>query len=370
MKVIMTGGGTGGHIYPAIAIANKIQEEYNDAEILFVGTQKGLESEIVPSCGYDIKTITVSGFNRKELMKNIDTLKRVVKGLKEANDIIRDFKPDIVIGTGGYVCGPVVLAAALKGIKTFIHEQNAFPGMTNKILSRFADIIFISFEESRKYFRNKKKIVLSGNPLRDEFFRQNYKRAKEKLNIQESDFAIICFGGSRGAEKINEHMLKVIEILNGIEGVKLFFVTGKVHYEMIQKEIQERKILLSDNIVVLDYIHNMSDYMLASDLVISRAGALTISEICACGKPSILIPSPYVTGNHQYHNAKVVADRGAAYMIQEKELNEDKMIRIIFKLKNSSKIKNEMMKQSKELSHMDASDIIIRHIKQYLINNS
>jgi len=262
----------------------------------------------------------------------------------------------------------VVLAASLKGIKTFIHEQNAFPGVTNRILSRFADVIFISFEESKKYFNSKrnKKIVLSGNPLREDFLKREFTAAKEKLGIRTKDFAIICFGGSRGAEKINEEMINVIEVLNCIDDIKVFFVTGKVHYDLIHKEIVKRNIVLGDNIKVLDYIYNMPDYMSACDLVISRAGALTISEICALGKPSILIPSPYVTGNHQYHNAKVAADRGAAYIIEERDLSGDKIIPIIFKLKSNNILKNRMSEQSKSLSHGNAVNIILEHIEQYL----
>lgn len=362
--MIITGGGTGGHIYPAIAIANKIKKENTNAQILFVGTEKGLESELVPKNGYDIKKITVSGFNRKKLLSNFKTIQKVMKGFKESNKIINEFKPDIVIGTGGYVCGPVVLAASLKGIKTFIHEQNAYPGVTNKILSKFVNKIFISFEESRKYFKTKEKTVITGNPLRQDFLDQNAKQARKKLSLSKDDFAIICFGGSRGAEKINETMIKVIEVLNKIDNIKLFFITGKVHYDSIMNKMKSRNIKLSDNIKVLDYVHNMSDYMCACDLVISRAGALTIAEINASGKPSILIPSPYVTGNHQYHNAKVVADHGGAYIVEEKDLNEEKIISIIFKLKNCEEIRFEMAQSSKKLSSSKADEIIFSHIKE------
>lgn len=356
----MSGGGTGGHIYPAIAIANQIKKEFKEAQILFVGTERGLENEIVPANGYDIKTITVSGFNRKKLMKNFGTMLKAMKGLREAREIIKEFKPDIVIGTGGYVCGPVVFTASIMGIKTFIHEQNALPGVTNKILCKFADVTFISFEESEKYFNKAKRVVLSGNPLREEFIEYT-----EAIKSQQSgSFKVICFGGSRGAEKINASMLKVLEVLNGIDDIELYFVTGKAHYHSVMREIENKRIQLKDNIHVLDYIHNMSEYMSASDLVISRAGALTIAEVNALGKPAILIPSPYVTGNHQYFNAKVVADCGAAYIIEERELSEEKIMSIIFKLKNSQAILKEMGENSKKLAHLDAADIILRHIKQ------
>lgn len=364
MRAIITGGGTGGHIYPAIAIADRIKKENPSAEILFVGTEKGLESKIVPQNGYKIKTITVSGFNRKKIHKNFKLLQKVMKGLKESNDIIKEFKPDMVIGTGGYVCGPIVFAASLKGIKTFIHEQNAFPGVTNKILSKFVDKIFISFEESKKYFKAKEKLVLVGNPLRQDFSAQDHEKARKKLGLAKKDFAIICFGGSRGAEKINDSMVKVLEVLNQIDDIKLFFITGSVHYEQIKNKISSEGIGLSDNIQVLDYVHNMSDYMCACNLVISRAGALTIAEINACGKPAILIPSPYVTGNHQFHNAKVVADHGGAYIVEEKDLNEEKIISIIFKLKNCEEMLLEMSNYSKKMSHTNADQLILSHIKE------
>lgn len=366
MRVIITGGGTGGHIYPAIAIADRIKKEDPNAEILFVGTERGLESEIVPQNGYEIKTITVSGFNRKKLHKNLKTIHKVMKGLRESNAIINSFKPDMVIGTGGYVCGPIVFAASLKGIKTFIHEQNAYPGVTNKILSRFVDRIFVSFEESKKYFKAKDKIILTGNPLRQDFSNQDSNRLREKLGLSRNDFAIVCFGGSRGAEKINSNIIKVLDVFNKIEDIKLFFITGKVHYQSIMNKIESKSIHLSDNIKIMDYVHNMSDYMGACDLVISRAGALTLAEINATGKPSILIPSPHVTANHQYHNAKVVADHGGAYIVEEKDLNEEKIISIIFKLKNCEEILYEMGKHSKEMSNSNADEAILSHIKECL----
>ncbi|MFA5527589.1 MAG: undecaprenyldiphospho-muramoylpentapeptide beta-N-acetylglucosaminyltransferase [Peptostreptococcales bacterium] len=363
MKVIMTGGGTGGHIYPAIAIADKIKSVYKDAEILFVGTKQGLENDIVPRSGYPIQNISVKGFYRKKIWRNLGTLQKAMKGLAEANKVIKEFNPDVVIGTGGYVCGPVVFAASRKNIKTYIHEQNAFPGVTNKILARFVDKIFISFDASRKYFKNQDKIVFTGNPLRKEFI--GYSREKANANLKRSGdgFTIVCFGGSRGAEKINEAMLGVIEILNKIEDIHLFFITGKIHYKDFMEKIEGKGIELGQNIKILDYADNMVDYMYASDLVISRAGAITIAEINAAGKPSILIPSPHVTGNHQYYNAKVVADHGAAYIIEDKDLKEETIINIIFKLINSRDILLEMGKCSERMKSVEAENIILENIK-------
>lgn len=358
MKVIMTGGGTGGHIYPAIAIADKIKRKNPQAEILFVGTEKGMEKDLVPKSGYHIEFITVSGFHRKKPWKNIRTALDLAKGNGQAKKIISRFKPDLVIGTGGYVCGPIVRAAHKKGIKTYIHEQNAFPGVTNKLLERYVEKIFVSFEESKKYFKNKDKLVVTGNPIRKSFLTQGINNHREKLQIGANDFVILCFGGSRGAGKINSTMLELVETLNSISGVHLFFITGKIYYKQILDQLKEGNVTLSDNISILEYADNIHEYMGASDLIISRAGALTISEITAIGKASILIPSPNVTGNHQYFNAKVVADGGGAILIEEKNLNEEKLISTIMRLVNNKELLNKMARASENLGRLDAVEMI------------
>ena len=197
MKVIMTGGGTGGHIYPAIAIADKIKERDPEAEILFVGTEKGLERELVPRSGYPIRFITVSGFNRKNMLKNIKVAKDLAKGSRQAKAILKEFMPDVVIGTGGYVCGPMVRAAHKKGIRTFVHEQNAFPGVTNKILEKYVDKVFISFEAAGEHFVHKEKLEITGNPVRKVFFEGDRPVCRKTLGLKPGDFALLCFGGSR-----------------------------------------------------------------------------------------------------------------------------------------------------------------------------
>lgn len=365
MKVIMTGGGTGGHIYPAVAIADKIKSEHPEVEILFVGTNRGMEKDIVPACGYKLKTITVSGFNRKKILENVKTLADLAKGLKEARQIIKEFKPDLVVGTGGYVCGPIVMCAYLKGIKIAIHEQNAFPGVTNKILSRFADRIFISFNDSKRFFKSSKNIVFSGNPLRKSFLVSDPKLIKAKLGIDNDEFVILCFGGSLGAEKINETMIKAIEVLNGLKDIKLYFITGKAHYQGIIDRFKKSGISLSKRIEILEYTNNMAEYINAADLVICRAGALTIAEITACGKPSVLIPSPNVTDNHQFFNAKVVADEGGAILLEEKDLSDESLLHAIVNVKNDPDILKEMGKKSRKIGQVDAAEIIYQNIKSY-----
>jgi len=362
MKVIMTGGGTGGHIYPAIAIADKIKRKNPDAEILFVGTQRGMEKELVPKNGYDIKFITVSGFHRKKLWRNVKTLFDLAKGNREAKRIISQFQPDLVIGTGGYVCGPVVRAAHKKGIRTFIHEQNAFPGVTNKLLEKYVEKVFISFPESKLYFKDQSKLVITGNPIRKSFMVCGLQNSREKLNIRSNEFVVLSFGGSLGSFRINRAMVNALETLNGESDVRLYFITGKNYYHQICNEINEKGIPLSEQIKIMEYADNMQDYISCADLIISRAGALTVSEITACGKASILIPSPNVTGNHQYFNAKVVADKGGAIIIEEKDLSDESLLSVILRLKNNKEALNSMAAASEKIGRLDAVDTIYDHL--------
>lgn len=363
MKVIMTGGGTGGHIYPAIAIADKIKERYEDAEILFVGTEKGMEKTLVPKHGYPIEYITVAGFNRKNMIKNIEVLRKLRKGNRQAKEIMKSFKPDVVIGTGGYVCGPVVRAAHKAGIRTYTQEQNAFPGMTNKILEKYVEKVFLGFSDAQKYFKHREKHIISGNPVRKDFFQADKVSSREELGFAQDDFVLLVFGGSQGAGRINKAMLTVIETLNGMDKVQVCMATGKFYYDAILTEFKERKVELADNIHIIEYISNMDKYLSGADLVISRSGALTVAEVTVCGKAAIFIPSPMVTGNHQFYNAKAVADKGGAIIIEEKELQNDDLVSQIMKLKNSPDTIKEMSKCSKECAPMDAVEVICNNIE-------
>lgn len=363
MKVIMTGGGTGGHIYPAIAIADKIKERYPDSEILFVGTEHGLEKKLVPENGYPIEFITVAGFNRKNPLKNIEVMRKLHKGSKQARQLIRDFEPDVVIGTGGYVCGPVVRAAHKAGIKTYTHEQNAFPGVTNKLLENYVEKVFLGFGEAQKYFKHREKHIVCGNPVRKVFFEADKQQSRRKLGFAEDDFVLLVFGGSQGAGRINKAMLSVIEALNGMDKVQVCMATGSRYYDAILQELAEvRGIKLADNIHILEYISNMDEYLSASDLVISRSGALTVAEVTVCGKAAIFIPSPIVTGNHQYYNAKAVADHGGALIIEEKDMDNDKLIAQILRFKNDPEMTAEMAQRSRECAPVDAVDIICNNL--------
>ncbi len=358
MRIIMTGGGTGGHIYPAIAIADKIKRKHPEAEILFIGTERGMEKDLVPKNGYEIRFITVSGFNRKKLWKNLRTAADLAIGYRQASRIIEEFRPDMVIGTGGYVCAPVVRAAQKKGIRSYIHEQNAYPGLTNKLLEKYAEKVFVSFPESKKHFKNQDKLIITGNPIRKSFIICGMNNSREKMGIKATEFVILCFGGSLGSEKINSTMLHVIKAINGMPEIRLFFITGKYYYTNVCNTIEKEDIVLNDNINVIEYADNMHEYISAADLVISRAGALTVSEITACGKASILIPSPNVTGNHQYYNAKVVADKGGAIIIEEKDLSDESLLGIILRLKNNKEALNNMSAASAKVGRIDAVDMI------------
>ena len=364
MKVIMTGGGTGGHIYPAIAIADKIKERYADAEILFVGTEKGLETKLVPENGYPIEYITVAGFNRKNPLKNIEVIKKLHQGNKQAKKLMQEFKPDVVIGTGGYVCGPVVRAASKAGINAYTHEQNAFPGMTNKLLESHVKKVFLGFPEAAEYFKKPEKHIVAGNPVRKAFFDADMKSSREKLGFDKDDFVLLVFGGSQGAGRINKAMIEVIKTLNGTAGVQVCMATGARYYDAIMQEL--RDVLGADpaeNIHILEYISNMDEYLSAADLVVSRSGALTVAEVTVCGKAAIFIPFPYATGNHQFYNAKAVADHGGAVIIEEENLTDEKLVAEILKFKNDPELVKNMGVKSRECAPMDAADIVCNNIE-------
>lgn len=362
MKVIMTCGGTGGHIYPAIAIADEIKKRRPDTQILFVGSEIGLEKTLVPENGYDIELISSDGFNRKNLLKNIEVIKKLRKGSKRSKEILRDFKPDVVIGTGGYASAPIMKAAQKMQINTYIHEQNAFPGMANKLLEKHVQKLFLGFEEASGHFKYPEKHVPSGNPVRKEFMNADRDKAREELGFSPSDFVLLAFGGSQGAGRVNKAMLKIIETFNGVKDFKICLATGSYYYTAINRELEDKGIEVEENVNIKEYIYDMAKYLAASDLVISRSGALTVAEATVCGKPAIFIPSPMVTGNHQFFNAKAVADKGGAIIIEEKNLDNDKLVSTILNLKNNPKILKDMSAKSLSCAPMEATKIICDNI--------
>ena len=367
MRVILAGGGTGGHIYPAIAIAKGIEEKYEDANILFVGTDKGMERTIVPHEGYPLRKIKVRGFTRKPSFDNLIALKESLLSMIECLKIIKEFKPDIVIGTGGYVCGTMLLTATLSGIPTLIHEQNAFPGITNRILSRFVDRIALTFPEASDYFRNKDKIVVTGNPLRKEFKKVTKEQGMKAFDFDINYPLLLVVGGSRGAKKINESCIFLAEECVKKREFQMLHMTGESQYEQVMELYRQRNIPTDTPFLkVMPYIHNAPYAYAAADLLISRCGAGLISEITVLGKPSILIPYPYATDNHQEYNARALEKYNAAIVILESELDEYVLLqKVKYLFGNKDKMK-EMANNSKKLGKPDATLSIINIIEELL----
>lgn len=365
MKFIITGGGTGGHIYPALAIAEEIKSTYKDAEILYVGTDKGLEAEIVPKAGFDFKTIRVKGMPRKFNKASFIAVRELIYGLGDAKKIVKDFKPDIVIGTGGYVCGPMVYIAARKKIPTLIHEQNAFPGITNKILSRYVDKVLITFDEAKKYFKFSDRVVNTGNPIRKEILEVRKDDSYNKLKINPQIPFILSFGGSGGQKKLNNAILELIKNYKK-DSFQLIHVTGTRFYDSYMEHIREQNIKLDSNIKIVPYLYNIPEALSITDLVITSAGAITLAEISAIGIPSILIPKAYTAENHQEYNARSFEDQGASIMILEKDLEPSLFRDQVQSLIGDKERLLKMSKNCKKLGKIDATKRIIHEIDKLI----
>ncbi|SHK24479.1 undecaprenyldiphospho-muramoylpentapeptide beta-N-acetylglucosaminyltransferase [Desulforamulus aeronauticus] len=368
MRAIVTGGGTGGHIYPALAIAKGLQSHFSHTEILYVGTNHGLEADIVPKANLSFQAITVSGLERKLSLSNLKVFWQAWQGYREAARIIQNFRPDVVIGTGGYVCGPVVLAAARRGIPTLIHEQNALPGITNRILSRVAKGVAVTFEDSVQYFSNRDKIAVTGLPVRPEITESHRREALKALGLDEERLTLLVFGGSRGARRINQAMVEVIQHYGNQPAIQIIHATGQAGYQEFLDAAKDRGIELDKyvNIIIKPYLYNMQEALAAADLVVSRAGAATLAELTVLGLPSILIPYPYAAENHQEFNAKALADRGAAVLIKDAELTGATLIAELQKIiSNENRLRN-MSLASEKLGRPEALDDIIKCVEKIL----
>lgn len=361
MRIVISGGGTGGHIYPALALIREIQKENPQASFLYVGTEKGLESKIVRREGIPFKAIEITGFQRKLSFENVKTVMRFLKGVSASKRILKEFNPDIVIGTGGYVCGPVVYAATRQRIPTIIHEQNSVPGVTNKFLSKYVDKVAVCFEEATDYFPAD-KVVLTGNPRASEVIGLSGSSGCLQVGLKEGVPSVLIVGGSRGARPINE---AVIQSLNKFrkKPYQILYVTGEVHYEAVKKEIA--LIGNPDNVIIQPFIHQMPEVLACIDLVVARAGATTLAELTSLGVPSILIPSPYVTNNHQEKNARALSDHGAARLLLEKNLTPHKLVKEIDIIQDEQKLA-DMSSSAKKLGIQDAAERLI-HLMKSLI---
>ncbi len=360
MRIVVSGGGTGGHIYPALALIREINQDVDQAQFLYIGTENGLESKLVGRENIPFKSIYITGFKRKFSLDNFKTIYRFIKGVKDSKRMLKEFKPDAVIGTGGYVCGPVVYAAAKLGIPTIIHEQNSVPGLTNKFLSRYVDRIAVCFEEAKQYFPTE-KVVMTGNPRASEVVNQDGAKGKRSVGLNPNVPAVLIFGGSRGARPINEAVLKSLVQISE-KPYQVLYVTGDVHYDEVKTEVE---ILGNpENVIIKPFIHNMPEVLAGIDLTVSRAGATTLAELTALGIPSILIPSPYVTNNHQEKNARALSDHGAAELVLESELNSAKLIEKIDSILMQPQKLMKMGVAAKRLGVPDAAQRLLNVIKE------
>lgn len=363
MHILFAGGGTAGHINPALAVAGYIKERHPDVKISYIGTANKLEAKLVPEKGYDFYTIEVAGFKRKitpsNIVYNANAVKKAVTASARSRKLLKELKPDIVMGTGGYVSGPVLKQAQKLGIKTAIHEQNAFPGVTTKMLTKGADIVMLAMKEAEKHLKLNKPTVITGNPIRSELLNITREEARAKLGIGDKPL-ILSFGGSLGARRINEAVTELIKWHNCTEKFYHIHATGKTGYDTMKDNLKD--IELSDLIEVREYITDMDICMAAADLVICRAGAITLGELQACGKPAILIPSPYVAENHQFHNAMTLKKVGAAEIIEEKDLSGDTLIKTVNELlKNKSQLE-KMAISARESAIIDANERIYQNL--------
>lgn len=357
MRIIVSAGGTGGHIYPALAIINKIKESNPNSQILYIGTHNRMEKDIIPKYNIPFKSIEIYGFNRKNLLKNFKTIKCIIKARKECKKIIKEFNPDIVIGFGGYVTVPVIIAAHNLGIKTLIHEQNSVAGKANLTLSNCVDLIGVSFKSSISEFPSK-KVIFTGNPCGENALNQ-IKANKTTFGLSNSKKLVLIVMGSLGAKDVNEYLLNSLKLFSN-KDYEVLYVTGKGYYDEVIKEKYPK------NVKVVPYIENMARIMKSADLIVTRAGASTLSEIIALDIPSILIPSPHVPNNHQYKNAHDLLKANAALLIEEKSLKGDILVRkideVIFDLK---KLK-EMKANLKQFKIDNSATIIYDNIKKLI----
>ncbi|MBO0412030.1 undecaprenyldiphospho-muramoylpentapeptide beta-N-acetylglucosaminyltransferase [Enterococcus hulanensis] len=352
MRILVTGGGTGGHIYPALAFIRYVQKIQPDSEFLYVGTHRGLENKIVPETGISFKTIKIQGFKRKLSFENIKTVQLFIESIKRSKEILREFKPDVVIGTGGYVSGSVVYAAARMKIPTIVHEQNSVPGITNKFLSRFADKVGICFPDAAQYFPES-KTVLVGNPRAQEVVTSGKSEVLEQYGLLPDIPTVLIFGGSQGALKINQAVIQALPQFSQKE-YQVLYASGDRYYNEISEKFDVEKI--SRNLSLQPYIKNMTDVMANVDLLIARAGATSIAEFTALGLPGILIPSPYVTNDHQTKNAQSLVNAGAVKMIADADLTGDKLVEAVDEIMNDPEKRERMAKASRQEGIPDAAE--------------
>ena len=357
MRLLVSGGGTGGHIYPALALIERLKQVEPDTEVLYVGTTRGLENKIVPDAGIKLETMQMQGFKRSLSLDNFKTVYLFLKSVHHAKKIIRDFKPDVVLGTGGYVSGAVLYAAAKHHVPTVIHEQNSVVGVTNKFLSRYVDQIAIAFEAARSQFPAA-KVTMVGNPRAQQVAAQTHSDFSwTEYGLKDEVPTLMIFGGSQGAPKINQTVVDAIPEFNKRD-YQVLFATGQKRYEHVKEQLKDVK--LGDNVKAVPYIKDMPAKMPKVAALVSRAGATTIAEVTALGVPTILIPSPYVTANHQVKNAQALVRKNAGLMITEDRLDARSLLVQADKIMQNADLRAEMAAAAKKLGKPDAADHLIK----------
>lgn len=358
MRVVLSGGGTGGHIYPALAVAKQFSEEVPGTEFLYIGGTRGLESKLVPNEKIRFEAIEITGFRRKLSFDNVKTVMRFLRGVRKSKQLLREFKPDVVIGTGGYVCGPVVYAAAKLGIPAVIHEQNAVPGLTNKFLSKYVRAVAVSFEGTEGAFSGAKRVLYTGNPRATTVYKADRERGFASLGLPSGCDIVLVAGGSRGAKAINDAMAELAPLTEKLPGVHFVYVTGESYYDATVAEIRKKAGRIPSRLHVLPYIHNMPEVLAATKVIAGRSGASFLAEVTALGIPSILIPSPNVTNNHQEKNARNLEQAGAAAVILEKDLSGASLFAAIEKIVKSDSVWSGMSAAARKMGKPDSAHVL------------
>ncbi len=361
VNVLIAAGGTGGHVYPAIAIADALREKYADTEILFVGTKNHMEWKTVPKAGYDITSIWISGFHRRLTLKNLLFPIKLATSIIQSFGIIRKFNPDVVVSCGGYAAGPVCWVASKKGIPLVIQEQNSYPGVTNRILGRSADKIFTAFKDADHYFPIEKTKV-AGNPTRKSLTNADRQQSFESFGFDPNKKMLLVLGGSGGAKSINEAMLQNIDRLHNEMNLQIIWQCGQRYYDQLRRDLD---INAYDHLLLKDFIHDMPAAYAVADLVISRAGALSCSELALTGKPSILVPSSNVAGDHQTKNARSMVEKGAAELVKDKDLN-DTLAGLVEKVITNQQKLETMNEAAKKLARPEAAETIATEILELI----
>lgn len=360
-RVIFTCGGTAGHVNPAIALAQLMQRENPKTEVLFVGAERGLEKDLVPKAGYPFRTVHISSFHRsfrpKEIRHNLVSVGNLMRAPHEARAILRDFRPDVVVGTGGYASYPLVKAAAKAGIPTAVHESNMVPGLTTEMLEPYAGRVMVGFEECRQHYRHPEKVIVTGTPVREDFFTRTKAEAKRQLGVDDGRPLVVSFWGSLGASGMNRAMADFLALEAEKEPFHHIHGAGKSGYPVLLEQLRGKGVDLADHpaLQVREYIYDMATVMRAADLVLCRAGASTISEITALATPAILVPSPYVTNNHQEKNARILEQHGGAVVLLEADASGEALYRAASGILRDPQRQADMSRGMAELGIRDAT---------------